>query len=224
MNEKNILCFGDSNTWGFVPGAFDSKTFYMERYPLSVRWPGVVRKILGNEYYIIEEGLNGRTTNVEYPGLNGRSSTSYLGPCLYTHSPLELIVIQIGINDLKTIFNRKLSIIAEGISEMIDMVKGTLFGSDMQSPPEILLLTPPPLEHEKYLDENNNHVFKGGMEKSLQFHYYYSKIAKNKDCHYLNLGSIVKYSDIDGLHLDSEGHQIVGMVVANKIKEIFKRK
>ena len=76
MSVNNILCFGDSNTWGFVPGAFDPKTFYMERYPISKRWPGVMRTILGTGYHVVEEGLNGRTTNVEYPDLAGRSDCS----------------------------------------------------------------------------------------------------------------------------------------------------
>ena len=67
MSIKNILCFGDSNTWGFVPGAFDPETLYMKRYSILERWPGILRDILGADYHIIEEGLNGRTTNVEYP-------------------------------------------------------------------------------------------------------------------------------------------------------------
>jgi lysophospholipase L1-like esterase len=56
MGVKNILCFGDSNTWGFVPGAYNPKTSYMERYPLSNRWPGVMSRILGDEFHTIEEG------------------------------------------------------------------------------------------------------------------------------------------------------------------------
>ena len=78
MSIKNILCFGDSNTWGFVPGAFDPETLYMKRYSILERWPGLLRDILCADYHIIEEGLNGRTTNVEYPDLSGRSGTSYI--------------------------------------------------------------------------------------------------------------------------------------------------
>ena len=64
-----ILCFGDSNTWGFVPGAFDPKTLYMKHYSILERWPGLLHGMLGADYHIIEESLNGRTTNVEYPYL-----------------------------------------------------------------------------------------------------------------------------------------------------------
>jgi lysophospholipase L1-like esterase len=59
--------------------------------------------MLGADYHIIEEGLNGRTTNVEYPDLSGTSGTPYILPCLY-FSPLDLIILNIGINDAKVIF------------------------------------------------------------------------------------------------------------------------
>ena len=55
MNKKNILCFGDSNTWGFVPSVFDYETFYMERYSKDERWPGVMQKRLGNKFYVFQD-------------------------------------------------------------------------------------------------------------------------------------------------------------------------
>ena len=51
---KNILCFGDSNTWGYEP-------LVARRYPADVRWPGVLQNSLGDGFRVIEEGLNGRT-------------------------------------------------------------------------------------------------------------------------------------------------------------------
>ena len=222
MIVKNILCFGDSNTWGFVPDAYNPRTSYMERYPLSIRWPGVMSRILGDEFHIIEEGLNGRTTNIEYPDLSGRSGTSYIVPCLYSHSPLDIVILQLGINDTKTIFDRNTVDISEGIIEIIDLIMGTLYGKDMQSPPQILLLSPPPLAHEGYIDQDGKLIFEGGRRKSLQFHDHYDQIAKDKGCYYINLSSEVGYSKIDGLHLDEEGHGIVGSITASKVKEIFK--
>lgn len=221
MNKKSILCFGDSNTWGFVPGVFDPKTFYMERYPRNVRWPGVMEKTLGTDYHVIEEALNGRTTNVEYPDLTGRSGTSYISPCLYSHSPLNIVIIQLGINDLKIIFDRDIQMITNGISEIVDMIQTTTFGPDMQSAPQILLLSPPALAHEGYLDVNNELIFIGGMEKSFQFHSYYSKLADDKGCHYYDLSSKVEYSQLDGLHLDEKGHERSGVLIASKIQSIF---
>ena len=218
---KNILCFGDSNTWGFVPGAFDPKTLYMKRYSIRERWPGLLRDILGEDFHIIEEGLNGRTTNVEYPDLSGRSGTSYILPCLYSHSPLDLVILNIGINDIKVIFDRSMMEISKGMAEIIDLIRSTSYGPDMQGQPQILLLSPSALIHEGYVDQNNESAFKGGMEKSLLFNDYYEKLALERDCHYVDLQSVVSYSKIDGLHYDKRGHAVVASIVASKINEIF---
>ena len=221
MTMKNILCFGDSNTWGFVPGAFDPKTLYMKRYSIRERWPGLLRDILGEDFHIIEEGLNGRTTNVEYPDLSGRSGTSYILPCLYSHSPLDLVILNIGINDIKVIFDRSMMEISKGMAEIIDLIRSTSYGPDMQGQPQILLLSPSALIHEGYVDQNNESAFKGGMEKSLLFNDYYKKLALERDCHYVDLQSVVSYSKIDGLHYDKRGHAVVASIVASKINEIF---
>ena len=51
---KNILCFGDSNTWGYVPGTG-------ARFDLDTRWTGVLQAELGADYRVIEDGQNART-------------------------------------------------------------------------------------------------------------------------------------------------------------------
>ena len=91
----------------------------------------------------------------------------------------------------------------------------------MQGPPQILLLSLSALTDEGYVDQNNESVFNGGMEKSFFFNEYYEKVAIEKGCHYVNLQSVVNYSEIDGLHYDKRGHIVVASVVASKINEIF---
>ena len=65
---KKVLCFGDSNTWGYNPSTKD-------RFPKEIRWTGILQGKLGSEdTKIIEEGLVGRTTVYEdekRPGLRG---------------------------------------------------------------------------------------------------------------------------------------------------------
>ena len=43
---KNILCFGDSNTWGYTPGT-------AVRYDIHTRYTGVMQDELGAEYRIL---------------------------------------------------------------------------------------------------------------------------------------------------------------------------
>jgi lysophospholipase L1-like esterase len=70
-----ILAFGDSNTWGYAP-------VQAVRYPKTVRWTGVMARALGEDFEVIEEGLNGRTTVFDDPEEEGRIGLSYFGPCL----------------------------------------------------------------------------------------------------------------------------------------------
>ena len=111
--------------------------------------------------------------------------------------------------------------ISEGIAEIIDLIKSTSYGPDMQGLPWILLLSPSAITHKGYVDQNNESAFIGGMEKSLSFNEYYEKVALEKGCHYVNLQSVVNYSEIDGLHYDKRGHAVIAFIVALKINEIF---
>ncbi len=87
---KRILCYGDSNTWGYNPISKD-------RYDENIRWTRVLARNLGADYEIIEEGLNGRTTVWDDP-LEGnmRSGLTYLYPCLETHCPVDLVISDAG--------------------------------------------------------------------------------------------------------------------------------
>jgi lysophospholipase L1-like esterase len=91
---KAILCYGDSNTWGYDPVT-------KGRFPRDMRWTGVLRQSLGDDYLVIEEGLNGRTTVWDDPIEGYKNGAAYLVPCLTTHRPLDLVIIMLGTNDLK---------------------------------------------------------------------------------------------------------------------------
>src|SRR5689334_3492791 len=102
--RRTILCYGDSNTWGYVPQDFTDKNITISRYPFDKRWPGILQSILGRNYHVIEEGLNSRTTNLDYHIPPDRNGKNYLAPCLYSHAPVDLIILALGTNDLKTCF------------------------------------------------------------------------------------------------------------------------
>ncbi|OGT35637.1 MAG: hypothetical protein A3F11_06940 [Gammaproteobacteria bacterium RIFCSPHIGHO2_12_FULL_37_14] len=219
---KTILCYGDSNTWGYIAGKFNLQTQYMERYPRDIRWTGRLQKLLGDDYYVIEEGLNGRTTNVDSDIPPERNGKNYLLPCLYTHSPLDLVVLMLGGNDLKKIFNRSVDDIVNGLSELTHMIQSTKYGRGMQSPPKILLVGYPTLTHDNagefYGDKN---MFENGVKRSKEFDAHISKMAKQNDCYYFNMAPYVEFSEVDGLHFDEEGHKIFAEKIAPEITKII---
>lgn len=59
--KTRIMCYGDSNTWGWMP----VENIPTTRYASNVRWTGVLQKELGDKYQVVEEGLNGRTTGAD---------------------------------------------------------------------------------------------------------------------------------------------------------------
>ena len=91
---KTILCFGDSNTWGF--NCLDLQDDLPFRFDFQTRWTGILSATLGSQFRIIEEGLNGRTTVFDDPLLEHRSGKEYLAPCLESHSPLDLVILMLG--------------------------------------------------------------------------------------------------------------------------------
>ena len=114
---KQILCFGDSNTWGY-----DGES--RERLPWGVRWTSLLQEKLNKEEYrVIEEGLCGRTTVFEDPLRDGRKGTALLPTLLETHAQVEVITLMLGTNDCKTVFGASADVIGKGIIRLLDQVQ-----------------------------------------------------------------------------------------------------
>jgi lysophospholipase L1-like esterase len=209
---KVILCFGDSNTYGRDPvtkGRLDKKT----------RWPGVLQSTLGEEYSVIEEGLNGRTTVWDDPVRGGlkRNGSLYLLPCLESHAPIDLLIIMLGTNDLKARFAVTPYDIGESMGALIEIAQKSQCGMKGEAP-EILIMAPPPLGKLTEWAE----TFQGGVEKSNKLAAYYESIASLYGCKFLDTATVIQSSKLDGLHFDPEGHYKLGTAVANIIYENVK--
>ncbi len=206
-----ILCYGDSNTWGAVPGSEG-------RYDRDSRWTGVLRKELGDGFLVIEEGLNGRTTVWEDPIEGFKSGKNYLVPCLETHKPLDLVVLMLGTNDLKTRFSVTAYDVAEGAGTLVDIIKKSETGRE-DGTPEILLIAPPPIAKLTEYEQ----VFSGARDKSLGFSEQFKRVAGERGTYLLDAGDHVRSSEVDGIHLEREEHEKLGMAVCGKVKEISEK-
>ena len=208
---KNILCFGDSNTWGYSPQ--DGTRFSPE-----VRWTGVLQKSLGNGYHIIEEGLNGRTTFINEEGEGGRplrSGADVLQVILESHRPLDFVTIMLGTNDLKLEFNLSVEEIALGAKELCETVLNSEYLAD--NVPQILLISPTHIGSTIMPDQEE--FFNQAREKSHQFAKHYQKIANDLNIHFLDASKIVTPSDGEGVHWDAEQHIKFGKYLAETIKK-----
>jgi lysophospholipase L1-like esterase len=207
---KNILCFGDSNTWGYSP--LDGR-----RYPADVRWTGVLQSSLGSDYRVIEEGLNGRTTFISEDERPLRSGSDVLPIILESHRPLDLAIIMLGTNDLKLEFNLTVAEIAQGAKTLCELVMNSEYLED--HPPEILLISPTHIGH-NILPEDKE-FFDQARGKSLQFTEFFEKAAVELGIHFLDAAKIAKVSEVDGVHWDADQHQSFGKDLANRVSQIL---
>lgn len=206
---KTILCYGDSNTWGYTPAT-------AERYGRDERWPGVLRNSLGEGYLVIEEGLNGRTTVWDDPIEGYKNGKEYLIPCLETHRPIDLVIIMLGTNDLKKRFSLSAFDIAQGAKVLVDIVQRSSAGSN-GSAPDVLLLAPPPVAKLSEFAE----MFEGAEAKSQKLSQHYRQIAEELGSHLLDTSEVIVSSDIDGIHFEVDEHRKLGEAVASLVRQIL---
>jgi len=211
---KSILCYGDSNTWGCKPIVLPG---VVERFDRDVRWTGILRQQLGDDYLVIEEGLNARTTVHDDP-IDGahKNGKPYLLPCLETHLPLDLVIIMLGTNDLKSRFSLSAFDIASGIKPLLEIV-ASIAPKNGGIVPETLVIAPPPLARLSLLAD----VFEGGLAKSQQLGAHYKGIAGLFNSHFLDAGEVISTSDSDGIHFDQDQHEILGQAVTRSAQGIF---
>lgn len=202
MGERVVLCYGDSNTYGWVPVAGG-------RFARDVRWPGVLAAELGAGWHVIEEGLGGRTTIFDDPILPGRNGKTYLEPCLLSHEPLDAVVIALGTNDLKVRFAASAADIARGVALLAEAA--------LAFTPKVLALGLPALGP---LDDRNDELA-GAREKAERIRAHLRDWAEATGFDLLELHELVSFSDEDGFHLDAAGHRIVGEAVARRVVSMF---
>ncbi len=209
----SVLCFGDSNTYGVIPGQPPGA-----RYAWNDRWPGVLQHALMSDWQVIEEGLPGRTTisddPVEGAHLNGRR---YLRPCLESHKPLDAVIIMLGTNDLKARFQKTVSEIAIGFAALVQDIREDASRSST-GVPFIVLVSPPEIRPDLRGLES---VFEGGYEKSQQLADQIEAVATNLGVGYVNGGKHAVCSELDGFHIDSEGAAGIGAALAKFLRAQF---
>ncbi|WP_304226052.1 SGNH/GDSL hydrolase family protein [Gracilinema caldarium] len=215
---KTILCYGDSNTWGADPATgsrFDHRT----------RWPGVLRELLNSDaepdnpaYWVVEEGLNGRTTCREDPMEGDKNGLRQLLPILQSHAPLDLVIIMLGTNDLKIRFNPTAYDIARGAQ----LVAKAALRPEAFKPgaePQVIMVCPPPTAKLSYFKP----MFGDCGEISRELSPRYRQFAREIGAHFLDAGEHIRSSDLDGIHLEASEHRKLAEALAQKIREILPR-
>ncbi len=203
-NAIKVLCYGDSNTNGTKPDRSG-------RFAADERWTGLLQKQLGDNYYIIEEGLGGRTTDLEHynPDKPSRNGLVYFKACVDSHMPLDIIIIMLGTNDLKTLYKRSADDVALALKQYPEYVDKYCADRNLKRP-KLVLVSP------AYMDENAPKFIESmpkpgiydevSAQKSRQFAEPIKNVAKETGCVFFDAAPVTKTGD-DGCHLDLQSHK-----------------
>ena len=188
-SAKTVVCYGDSNTWGRIP--------HGEQYPRSKRWPYILQHLLGADYEVISEGLGGRTFVASEPAKPHLTGITHLQSILKTRGPIDLMIVMLGTNDMKKVFNLSASDIAEHLEQTIQLIQKEVSNILVICPPEIVVPETNDLEPN----------FQRSIGVSKQLPPLYKTVAEKYGCMFLNAQDYISSSTIDGFHLDAEAHQ-----------------
>ena len=201
---KQIICYGDSNTFGYIPGSG-------KRYPKDIRWTGVLSSLLGDDYKVIEEGCNNRTGFVRNQSGKLFSGSEYINECFIRHPEFDIFILSLGTNDTQKFYNITPQSIKEGLKNLVEKIKN-------QNEQGTLIIVAPLIL--------NTDVLKGGFsiqfdEKSIERTHWiqnvYSDFCRENDIIFFDINSYVEQSAIDGLHYSPEAHR----KIADNLKDVI---
>ena len=211
---RTIVCFGDSNTYG-TPPMPDADAW--GRFGPDERWPGVMGQELGDGWSVIEEALPGRTTVHDDP-IEGadKNGLKALPMVLGSHRPIDLLIVNLGTNDLKARFAMTAEDIAASVGLLVRTARASQAGLE-GAPPKVLVIAPAVILETGFMAGH----FKGGADTSKAFGRCYGAMAQRLGVSWLDAGTLIVSDPLDGIHLTRDQHAILGAAVAERVRTIL---
>ena len=202
---KQLLCYGDSNTWGLIAGT-------EQRYPWGVRWTSILQdKLYKKNVRVLEEGLCGRTTVYDDFYRENRNGLKTLSLVLETHSPVDYAVIMLGTNDCKSVYNLTPRQVAQGMEQCINLLLKYI-------PAESILLVSPIHLGDKVWKTGFDPEFnQKSVEVSKKLQSEYKKLADKKKIRMIAASDYALASETDQEHLTEEGHNVLAQAVYREL-------
>ena len=170
---------------------------------------------------MIEEGLNGRTTDVDDEDRRGCNGRTYLVPCLQSHQPLDAVVLMLGTNDLKSCFDRTPEAIAEALGGYLDDIAANVTDSHGRVP-TTLLLSPIRIDDSAplYAATTGETFDSTGVARSRGLGGAIERLARERGAPYADAARVARTGG-DGLHLDLDSHARLADLVAGELRPLF---
>lgn len=205
---RRILCFGDSNTCGYSP--VDG-----QKYDDDVSWPGVMNRLLGDKFEVVNEGKNGRTIAFDDPYNEGCNGMNDIEACIDANSPLDLVIIMLGTNDLKVYFDATPQDVANNLLAMSKLVQE-------KTDAPIILASPALLGDQIEFSPRHLEFGRTQVDYSFDLAPAFEQVAKTVGAEFIDLAMVAVSSDVDCLHLMPEEHAKVAQAMKDKVFAIFK--
>jgi len=203
---QQILVYSDSLSWGIIPAT-------RKRLPFDARWPGVMELALNERrpsVRVIEDCLNGRRTVWDDPFKPGRNGLIGLAQRIEVNSPLSLVVLMLGTNDLQSMHPHTAWHAAQGIATLVSAIRQAPIEPGMPVPP-VLVVAPPPILIPRGPIAAK---FTGAADKAVGLADAYRAVASDLSCAFFDAGSVTPASIVDGIHLDADQHRTLGVALA----------
>lgn len=210
---KTILAYGDSLTFGYVPAGGGA------RHAFADRWTSVLEQRLAGQARVIAEGLNGRMTAFDdHTAASDRNGARILPTLLDTHQPLDLVIVMLGSNDIKTFMAGSAFAAAAGMKRLAEIIRTFPYVGG-QTAPKVLLMAPPLLVQSP-LNTAPASVSPRSGDDHL-FHHYYSRAAEEIGAGYFNAASVAVADPADGVHLDAANTRAIGEGLVPVVKSML---
>lgn len=193
----SVLCYGDSNTYGYDPDTGG-------RYPAEKRWTTILGEMLGSEYDVISEGLNGRTTAYDRPGAAWKNGASSFIACMGTHKPVDHLIIMLGTNDCNAALGLSAEDIASGMETLVSMAEKEAPGLQGYVP-QITVAAPAPISEDYENSPFSGELTPESVQKSRDIASLYKEIAERHGCVFVDASCTEVSHDCE--HLSEKGHR-----------------
>ena len=201
---KKIVCYGDSNTFGYNP---TDGTQYEE----NIRWTSLLQKKFETEYEIINEGMCDRTGFVINPRGFLFSAQRHFPKMLLKTDSIDILILAIGTNDLQFQYSVSMGTIEKGLENLIKIAQRKV---------KNIIVIPPVILNEKVLKGYFNCQFdETSIVKSRKIGRIFRQIAGANHCNYFDINKIANPSDTDGLHYDEDSHKLIADKLADFIRQ-----
>ena len=204
-----ILCYGDSNTWGWVPNINGySKSAIISQYAKEDCWWHTLTK--NNEVFL--NGLPGRCISHENRWVKNSNAIVTIEDDLKNYTNIDLVIVLLGTNDCKSEYDSSAEEITKSLQMLLKKIKETTNS-------QMVVISPAIIREDTKITRK---YYIGAESKSNELDYLYNELSKQEGYLFIS-GKDLEIGE-DGEHFTKEGHKKLGdrveSLVANLTKNI----